>query len=656
MTKISSIFALSLAALGFCACQQTMEQQDLAVPSVQSKILHTKAGASTETLLVKFSSVPTDAMLSDMVSDKVASFERLFPSTPGKEALEAEFGMDRWYIAHLAENADVESAAYSLAESRSVAAVEFDLQMKLATDGVTYPYEGPTAATKASMSDLGFNDPLIVEQWNYYNLGDKAVATEAYAGGDINVKDTWHTLTAGDASIIVAVVDQGVDYSHPDLAGAMWVNKVEQGGQPGVDDDNNGYVDDIYGYNFVDNTGTINYDRDIDYDTGHGTHCAGIIGAINNNNTGMAGVAGGTGKNDGVRIMSCQIFSAGEGGTTIQTARAIKYAADNGESIISCSYGYPGGHFMSDGAFERTDAAEANAVRYFEATKNNDAIEGNIAIYASGNDGDPYAGYPGALNDVVCVSAFGPDYLPTFYTNYGPGCNIVAPGGEAYLPPWTSYKAMILSTVPLKVSPSGYGYKQGTSMACPHVSGIAALGIAYAQKLGKKFELRDFKNMLVSSANDFDSRLNGTKNYVQQQGSPGQINLGKFMKKMGTGSIDTWIFMMKIEGVPCLTAETGKKGWVDVSDYFGTSSKNLTYISVEVSDADREALGLAADPYMEFGRLYIHPTKMGSGKVVIKAIGGGTEVGGKNQIGGMEMVQEVSIISRPFKTSNGGWL
>jgi subtilisin family serine protease len=215
---------------------------------------------------------------------------------------------------------------------------------------------------------------------------------------------------------------------------------------------------------------------------------------------------------------------------------------------------------------------------------------------------------------------------------------------------------MILSTVPLKVAASGYGYKQGTSMACPHVSGIAALGIAYAQKLGKKFELRDFKNMLVSSANDFDSRLNGTKNYAQQPGSPGQISLGKFMKQMGTGSVDTWIFMMKIEGVPCLTAETGKKGWVDVSDYFGTSSKNLTYLSVEVSDADREALGLAADPYMEYGRLYIHPTKMGSGKVVIKAIGGGTEVGGQSQIGGMEMTQEVSIISRPFKSSNGGWL
>ena len=311
---------------------------------------------------------------------------------------------------------------------------------------------------------------------------------------------------------------------------------------------------------------------------------------------------------------------------------------------------------MSDGEFLSRDGAEAAAVRYFEANKNNDVLDGNIAVYSSGNDGDPYAGYPGALNDIICVSAFGPDYLPTFYTNYGPGCNIVAPGGEAYLPPWTSYKGMILSTVPLKVAPSGYGYKQGTSMACPHVSGIAALGIAYSQKIGKKFNIRDFKNMLVSSANDFDSRLNGTKTYVQMQGSPGSLNLGKYMKKMGTGSIDAWIFMMKIEGVPCLTAEMGKNGWVDVSEYFGTSSKNLTYLSVEVSDKDREALGLAADPYMEYGRLYIHPTKMGSGKVTIKAVGGGTVVGGDDVVGGMEITQEVSIISRPFKVNNGGWL
>jgi hypothetical protein len=125
---------------------------------------------------------------------------------------------------------------------------------------------------------------------------------------------------------------------------------------------------------------------------------------------------------------------------------------------------------------------------------------------------------------------------------------------------------------------------------------------------------------------------------------------------MGTGSVDTWIFMMKIEGVPSLTAEMGKESWVDVSEYFGTSSKNLTYISVTVDEATKTSLGLKSDPYMKYGRLYIHPTKMGSGKVTIKAVGGGNVVGGENTIGGMEITQEVSIISRPFKSNNGGWL
>lgn len=622
---------------------------------MESKIINTKAGSAPGELLVKFESVPTEDQIATILATDIEGLEKLFPSVPGKEELEKECGLDRWYVVKLGEMSDIDAVAHSLASEKFVTAVEFDAYMELASDGIVYPYEGPTVATKAGMSDLGFNDPLLSEQWNYLNLGDMSVATTAYAGGDINIKDTWRDLTCGDPSIIVAVIDEGVEYSHPDLAPNMWVNEAERNGVSGKDDDGNGYVDDVYGYNFADNTAEINFDR-TDNDTGHGTHCAGVIGAVNNNGIGISGVAGGSGKGDGVKIMGCQIFSGPVAAPTQVTAKAIKYAADNGASIISCSFGQPGANYKGDDKFINLNEAQMDAIRYFEKTKNNDVLDGGVVIFASGNAGDPYASYPGAINDIICVSAFGPDYLPTYYTNYGPGCNIVAPGGEAYLPPWTSYKGMILSTVPKKADMSGYGYMQGTSMACPHVSGIAALGLAYAKKLGKKFTLKEFNTMLVSSANDFDSRLNGTKEYYKMQGSPGSINLGKFMKQMGTGSIDTWIFMMKIEGVPCLTAEVGKNGWVDVSEYFGTSSKNLTYISVDVSDKDRESLGLAADPYMEYGRLYIHPTKIGSGKVTIKAVGGGTVVGGGDVVGGMEITQEVSIVSRPFKVNNGGWL
>lgn len=654
MVKRIALSGIAIIGLCLISCQQISDKESLALDiNPQSKILHTKSGASENSLLVKFAEVPTQEILNGLCSNGVQSFEPLFNSVPGKEALEKEIGLDRWYIAHLTGKSSIDNIANAIAENNKVSVVEYNLQMTSGPDDLTLPYEGSLIPSKASMSELGFNDPLISEQWNYYNLGDKSIAETAYAGGDINIKDTWRNLTAGDPSIIVAVVDQGVMYSHPDLSANMWVNEKEKSGIEGVDDDNNGYIDDIYGYNFVENTADINYD-DTEYDTGHGTHCAGTIGAVNNNGVGMAGVAGGTGKGDGVRIMSCQIFSAGYGGETRHTSRAIKYAADNGASVISCSYGYPGGTYLTDGEFLRMSGAEADAVRYFEASKNNPVLDGGIAVYAAGNDGLPYAGYPGALNDIICVSAFGPDFLPTSYTNYGPGCNIVAPGGDAYLPPWQNSKGMIVSTVPNSVSPNGYGYKVGTSMACPHVSGIVALGLSYAKKLGKKFSTKDFKTMVISSANDFDSRLHGTKKYYMN--AYPELNLGQFMKKMGTGSIDTWILMMKIEGVPYTIAETGKNQFIDISDYFGTSSVNLTYLSVEISDADREALGLASDPYMQYGSLFIHPTKMGSGKVKIKAIGGGTELGGQNSIGGMEMVQEISIISRPFKSKNGGWL
>lgn len=642
-----------LAGLGLCSCQQNLNEITLEVPDAESKIIHTKSGSLTDRLLVKFVSEPDEDQIASLFSGDVISVEKLFPSVPGKEELEKECGLDRWYVIQVSQSAAVESVALSLAGRKSVSVVEYDACVELASDRISYPYEGPVVATKAAMSDLGFNDPLLQDQWNYYNLGDKSVASSAYAGGDINIKDTWLGLTCGDPSIIVAVVDEGVEYSHPDLAPNMWVNEAERGGTPGKDDDGNGYVDDVYGYNFAENTHEINFDK-TDYDSGHGTHCAGIIGAVNNNGIGISGVAGGSGNGDGVRIMGCQIFSGPYGGTQSVSSRAIKYAADNGASIISCSFGQPGANYLGDDSFISKNAVEMDAIRYFEKTKNNDVLDGGVVIFASGNEGYPFASYPGAINDIICVSAFGPDYLPTYYTNYGPGCNIVAPGGEAYLPPWTSYKGMIVSTMPKKMADTGYGYMQGTSMACPHVSGIAALGIAYAKKLGKKFSLKEFNTMLVSSANDFDSRLIGTKKYYAD--AEPELNLGRFMKQMGTGSIDAWIFMMKIEGVPCLTAEIGKNSWVDVSEYFGTSSKNLTYLSVEVSDKDREALGLAADPYMEYGRLYIHPTKVGSGKVTIRAVGGGTIVGGGDEIGGMEISQEVSIISRPFKVNNGGWL
>ena len=636
-------------------------------PQPLTKIANNPLDSDPGSLLLFLNDEPDEALLSALRAKGAQSVEKLFTSMPGKEELEKRFGLDRWYVVTLIDGTDNQQAAADLASLESIRTIEYNSFFHKASDCITHPYQGPVLPT--TKADGIFNDEYLSQQWQYANHGNPSVATTAYVGGDINVEQVWKTLTCGDNSIIVAVIDEAVKPSHPDLAANMWFNAKEQAGIPGVDDDGNGYIDDVYGFNFVDMTAELDWTTV--GNSGHGTHCAGSIAAVNNNGIGVSGVAGGSGQGDGVRIMSCQIFTGdGKGNTlgasVVNTARAIKYAGDMGASLISCSYGYKAGAFTSDSGYMEHGGAEGDAIHYFEACKNNDVLDGNIAIFASGNDGKDYAGYPGALNDIISVSAFGPDYLPTYYTNYGPGCNITAPGGEAYLAPWTSYAGLILSTLPPEVNDgSDYGYMQGTSMACPHVTGVAALGLAYARKLGKHYTVQEFKNLIVTSARDFDTRLNGQKTY-QTKRQP--IELYKYRKMMGSGAIDAWLLCMQIEGIPSLTAKVGENQWLDISPYFGTASINLTYLGqeegegknikyfVEVSDDARDALGLAEDPYVQFGRLWIHPTKVGAAKITVKAVGGGTIVGGGDKIGGMEVSHDISIISRNLKSSNGGWL
>jgi len=624
-----------------------------------SKIVNQPVNVSQESILL-LAAPGTDetALLASL--EGVSAVERVFPDVPGKEEKAAAHRLDRWFKAYVEEGNNIESAAGKAASLPCIELEEYKTFAVKASDGKHYPYQ-PSALTKAE--DYIFNDPSLKDQWHYINIGDKSVASSAYAGADINVKDVWEIIT-GDPEIIVAVVDEGVKYSHPDLEANMWVNTKEIAGN-GVDDDRNGYVDDIHGYNFRSD-GPISWTNN--GDSGHGTHIAGTIAAVNNNSKGVVGIAGGGANGSGVKIMSCQIHAGLNASSGDVSAKAIRYAADMGASILQCSWGYPG-IYKNDGDYAKLYPMELDAIKYFENTKNNSVLDGGIAIFASGNDGLAYASYPGAYRDFICVSAFGPDYLPAYYTNYGPGCNIIAPGGEAYLPPFDSMKGLVLSTLCSETNGGeDYGYMQGTSMACPHVSGIAALGLAYAKKLGKKFTVKQFKDMILTSANEFESRLDGKKTYVPGQSDASTLDLGKYRNMMGSGSIDAWKFIMKIEGVPCINAITGKNQWLDVSNYFGTSSVNLTFIGeqlsnggikVEVSAKGRESLGLAEEPYMKNGRLYVHPTKAGSAKFTVKAVAGGSATGTDGTMGGMEVTQEISVIARSVKSSTnglGGWL
>lgn len=598
-----------------------------------------------------------ESVKSEIFGDKeVYNFEPAIVS-PKNERLARELGLHRWYSVSFDKETSVYKFATDVAPSPHVAAIEYNTNVSLSSSLNVRPFNpADYTATRGEDVTIPFNDTYADLQWNLSNSGAKSIANTARKGADIGVLDAWE-LCAGTPDVVVAVIDAAVKYTHPDLAGSMWVNQAELNGVEGVDDDGNNYVDDIYGYNFSTegySNGQINWM--IDGESGHGTHVAGIVAAVNNNGIGVSSVAGGSGNGDGVRVMGCQVFEGSYAASDREISNAIIYAADNGACIAQCSYGYDPSTYSSDNAYINVCPLEYRALQYFTNPENcnHPAIGANLAIFASGNETASNAGYPGALPICVSVTAYGPDYLPTGYTNYGRGCNIAAPGGDYSIGAQNSSNtSQILSTCISEVAGADYVWMDGTSMACPHVSGVAALGISYAAKIGKKFEGNEYKNLLLTAVNDINSLMvDGTKPY---NGVSDAVVLKNYYKRMGTGALDAWRLFMQIEGTPSVMVECGKRCTIDLSEYFGGSAVDLTYLKVTVSEEAKSALGISGDPKMNKGLLEIKCTKNGSAKITISAIAGGGQLGGGNNIGGTEMSREVSIISRGVYSTNGGW-
>ena len=581
--------------------------------------------------------------------------EKVFPNT--SDELSQSLGLHRWFMVSFPDETDVVKAAQLMADLADVDAIQFNTSIER-----RFGSEAPIPWTPFQQEghgefNLPFNDPMLVDQWHYINNKDLSVAQTSRTGADINVKNAWG-LTAGDPRIIVAVCDEGVKYTHPDLVANMWVNTGEIAGN-GIDDDGNGYVDDIHGWNFLS---TEKYPKEISWnepgDVSHGTHVAGTVAAVNNNGIGVSGVAGGTGNGDGCRIMSCQVFSGSSSATVAARARAYHYAAQMGASVLQCSYGQEAGLLTSDQGFESSYTVEIAALRYFRDygnQKNGSPVNKNIIVFASGNDGANISGYPAAHKEIISVSAFGPDYLPTNYTNYGPGVNISAPGGDVSINLTShSERAQILSTTAVESAQydSNYGWMQGTSMACPHVSGVVALGLSYALKLNKTFDYDEFVAILYSSVNDLDYYIET----CSKQANGVTFDLTPFWRKMGTGAVDTWKFLMNIEGTPNIVTKVGELSKVSLVPCFGEPAANLTYTKLEIDDQARETLGIEGEPYINNGRLFIKCTKYGSAKIRITAIAGGDNVATDAEMGGSEFTREVSLLSRDSIAENGGWL
>ena len=663
---IRKIVSALFAAVVFTACSKVNEglfaEQEVskAASAYATKVVNSPEEADENTLLVVLQDDAAQNLLqggSDEALDAVCQeagvlrMERLFVSD---NSLAHSKGLHKWYLVTFDGPRNPQQMAQKFVELASVEYVQFNTKVyrNYVSEGSSYHY------TPRGFGDFNvpFNDPLLSDQWHYINYCDLSVAETSRMGADVNVKDAWR-LCAGDPDIIVAICDEGVKYNHPDLIDNMWVNEDEIPGN-GIDDDNNGYIDDIHGWNFLSSE---EFPKEIDWtdkgDKGHGTHVAGTVAAVNNNGIGVGGVAGGSGKGDGVKMMSCQVFSGNSSATIAARAKAYEYAANNGACIIQCSFGLPGGNVTSDGVFEKTYNVEVAGIEYFVNYRQAySPVDRNFAIFASGNDAYHLAGYPAAHRDVIAVSSFGPDYLPAVYTNYGPGTNISAPGGDSSINMTAeSNRASILSTVPsdCPAYDTDYGYMEGTSMACPHVSGVVALGLAYAKKLGKSFTYDEFLAMIYSSVNNLDYYIETSK----KKSNGIDFDLTKYWQKMGTGAIDTWRLYMQIEGTPTLVAKTGELSKLALGEYFGGAAANLTFLGVEISDEAREALGVVGNPEVKNGRLNIECSKVGSAKLTIKAIAGGDALGTTGNMGGSEFTKEVSVLSREVAVAkNGGWL
>lgn len=392
------------------------------------------------------------------------------------------WGFHTWFDVELDENTDIRKAIKQFSALDEVLIAEPLYRVEL-----SFLQKIPDASKAVSGCREGKDenlwipdDPLFSGHWSYHNTGLHG----GTPGKDIDLLRAWY-IEKGHPEVIVAVLDGGVEHWHPDLAANMW---------------------DGIGYNFVADSPTIEPDPN-----GHGTHVAGTVAAVSNNGLGVSGVAGGSGLNDGVRIMTCQVFDTDySAGGFVQ---AFLFAADNGASITQNSW-----IFSVPGTYNQ---AILDAIDYFNEYGGGEALQGGITVFATGNANSGGHFYPAYYPGTLAVTATNNLDQRAGYSNHGEYVDVSAPGGEAIL----AHEGMILSTT----ANGTYGFKQGTSMACPHVSGAAALLASFAHRNQIELTPQQVHDLLVHNTDDHYFGFN--INYLNRLGS-GRLNAFKALKDL----------------------------------------------------------------------------------------------------------------------------
>lgn len=403
------------------------------------------------------------------------------------------------------------------------------------------------------------SDPLYEHLYSLHNVGQIFQGSNGIEQGeadeDIDWQDAWENPDFPiDNQVIVAVLDTGVDYSHPDIDDNMWVNVAERAGLAGVDDDGNGYIDDIHGYDF------LNEDADPADDNGHGTHCAGTIAAEVDNGIGIVGV------NPYARIMALKFLGEDGSGRGSDAVYCITYAVENGAQVLSNSWGGGG---WSQAVQDAVDYATGNGV---------------VFVAAAGNSNSIAPHYPSAYNGSISVASLDSNGVRAWYSNYGDSVDISAPGSSI-----VSLRADNTNEGDEAILDDGSGTDEsdryiafnGTSMACPHVSGVISLLIA-----------RDIANGdPVQSPDIYELQIQGTADDISAN-NPDYFGPDASPLYLGTGRVNvSQALFGTSRPIAFLSAN-----WTKSTNLQGPGATNALNVEVGVYGADMSGLTLTATP------------------------------------------------------------